>query len=91
MESMEDIGKHLDKTNKSYEEAINRLSEGSGNLIKRANDLKKLGISSKKAFPEDISRKAELEIEPPPRQLEGPKQKTLAGVDDTSANDTGGA
>ena len=42
--SLEDVGSHLDKSKKSYDKAISQLSDGRGNLIKQAEDLKKLGI-----------------------------------------------
>ena len=42
--SLEDVGSHLEKSKKSYDKAISQLSDGRGNLIKQAEDLKKLGI-----------------------------------------------
>lgn len=42
--SLEDVGSHLDKSKNSYDKAISQLSDGRGNLIKQAEDLKKLGI-----------------------------------------------
>lgn len=48
LESMEDIQKHLRKTQDSYDLAYKRLESGKGNVIKRIEDIKKLGIKSKK-------------------------------------------
>ncbi len=44
IDSLEDVGSHLEKSTKSYEKAISQLSDGRGNLVKQAEDLKKLGI-----------------------------------------------
>lgn len=39
---MENIGKNLDTTRKTYDLALNKLHVGSGNLVKRAENIKKL-------------------------------------------------
>jgi DNA recombination protein RmuC len=49
---MEDIDKHLGKVSDKYNDAMNKLSKGSGNLIRQAEMLKSLGINSKKVIPE---------------------------------------
>lgn len=72
--AMEDIGKHIEKTADAHEEAMKRLTTGRGNLIKQAMDMEKLGVSSSKSFPEDISRAAELEIGETKQQLSEPTQ-----------------
>ena len=48
VESLEDIGKTLDKAKESYNKAYGRLVSGRGNLIKRTEDLKKLGVKTRK-------------------------------------------
>lgn len=55
-ESLEDVGKHLGKAGESYDEAVKRLSTGRGNLVRRTEGMKKLGVTGKKrdAFPEKI-------------------------------------
>ncbi len=45
---LEDIGKHIQKTDESYNKAINKLKDGKGNLIGRVEKLKKLGAETKK-------------------------------------------
>ena len=45
---MENIGKNLDTTRKTYDLAINKLHVGSGNLIRRAENIKKLGAKTTK-------------------------------------------
>lgn len=49
---MDDIDKHLGKATEKYEDAMKKLSKGSGNLIGQAEKLKKLGINSKKTIPD---------------------------------------
>lgn len=45
---MENIGTQLERTSKAYKEAMNKLSEGSGNLINRAEKMRKLGLKTTK-------------------------------------------
>lgn len=45
---MENIGKNLDTTRKTYDLALNKLHVGSGNLVKRAENIKKLGVKTTK-------------------------------------------
>ncbi len=45
-----ELGRHIERTQKSYDSALNKLSEGKGNLISRAQKLKKLGIDSSKSI-----------------------------------------
>jgi DNA recombination protein RmuC len=54
VEALEDIGKHLEKSKDAYETAQKRLSTGRGNLIKRSEELKKLGAKTKKAIPDKL-------------------------------------
>ena len=77
VESLEKIGRNLDSVQKSYNEAMTRLVEGNGNLVKRANEMAKLGVASKKTFPDDLSSKAELETEHPIPQLDAPQTDPL--------------
>jgi DNA recombination protein RmuC len=45
---MEAIGKNLDTTRKTYDAAVNKLHVGSGNLVRRAENIKKLGAKTTK-------------------------------------------
>lgn len=47
-EELDDIGLNLKRSQKSYDNAINKLSTGKGNLIKRSQDLLELGVKAKK-------------------------------------------
>lgn len=42
------LGIQMDTSKKTYDEAMKKLSTGTGNLVKRAADLKKLGVNSGK-------------------------------------------
>lgn len=42
------LGAQMDTSKKTYDEAMKKLSTGTGNLVKRAADLKKLGVHSGK-------------------------------------------
>ncbi|HEX5624176.1 MAG TPA: DNA recombination protein RmuC [Sulfuricurvum sp.] len=54
VEDMEKIGDQIGKTQKSYEGAMNKLSTGRGNLIRRAEGMRKLGLKPKKALSEAL-------------------------------------
>ena len=55
VESMEQIGDRIQQTQKSYDEARTRLSEGSGNLVRQAEMLKELGAKASKKLPDSFS------------------------------------
>lgn len=50
------IGSRLDITQKAYEEAVKKLSTGRGNLVKRVEDLRRLGAPSTKNISPEISK-----------------------------------
>ena len=47
LKDMEDIGRHIGSTQKAYDGAFNKLKEGSGNMISKIENLKKLGAKVK--------------------------------------------
>ncbi len=51
LEEMNHIGTQIQRTHDSYEKAMNRLSSGRGNVIKRAQNIVQLGIKTKKELP----------------------------------------
>lgn len=51
LEDMSKIEASLDQTQKAYSNAMNKLKDGNGNLIGRAERLKKLGVKSEKNIP----------------------------------------
>ncbi|MBU3916521.1 DNA recombination protein RmuC, partial [bacterium] len=54
LDSMEGIGKSIEKTNSVYQAAFKQLKEGKGNLISRAEKIKQLGAKTGKSLSEDI-------------------------------------
>jgi DNA recombination protein RmuC len=48
LEDMDKMGKSIDSSKTAYENAFNKLRTGSGNLIKRAEDIQKLGAKTTK-------------------------------------------
>lgn len=63
IESIEDIGKNITRTQNSYNAALGQLKTGSGNLVGQAMKLKSLGLkSSKEVSSYMIPFEAETEI-----------------------------
>jgi DNA recombination protein RmuC len=51
VEEMQSIGANIQKTQESYDKAMNRLHTGRGNVIRRAQNMKALGLKPKKELP----------------------------------------
>jgi len=51
LESLQDVGKHLDKAREAWDKTRDRLNSGRGNLVKRVQDLEKMGARTKKQLP----------------------------------------
>jgi DNA recombination protein RmuC len=49
--TIEDVGKHLSRSQDAYLQAVSQLKDGRGNLISRVQKLKKLGVKSTKHLP----------------------------------------
>ena len=58
--NMEKIGKNIDASKSYYDSAINKLSKGSGNLVKKVEDIKKLGAKATKEVPSKFIENDEL-------------------------------
>lgn len=56
---MEVIGNRLQQTHRSYQDAMGKLASGTGNLVKRAQDLKALGLKTGKSMPKNLLDRAE--------------------------------
>ena len=52
---LEKIGKNIHQVQESYEEAMKKLSTGSGNLINKAESIRKLGVKTFKRLPDKFS------------------------------------
>lgn len=57
------VGKKLDDAKKDYSSAMNKLVDGRGNLIASVEKLKIMGAKAKKALPDAVLKRAELEEE----------------------------
>jgi DNA recombination protein RmuC len=54
IESLDEVGKHIEKSQEAWDTAHKRLSSGRGNLIRRTEELKKLGAKAKKSLPDNM-------------------------------------
>lgn len=58
--SLSNVGTHIERTQKSYDDAMKQLKTGSGNLIGQAQKLKKLKVDAKKEIPQTIIEDTDL-------------------------------
>ncbi len=58
---MESIGKGIRAADQSYANAIKKLSEGPGNLVRQVEMLRKLGIRTTKSLPKNLLDSAEAD------------------------------
>jgi DNA recombination protein RmuC len=63
VEDMQQIGSRIGQTQKAYDAALNKLKDGNGNLIRRAENMKKLGSKTTRSLPKEISELSEGEEE----------------------------
>ena len=63
LSSMQGVGKTLDKAKESYDKAFSQLYSGKGNLIKQASEFKELGVAVQKELPQELTEKADLELD----------------------------
>jgi len=59
VEDLINIGKKLDNTKESYTEAMKKLHEGSGNLVRRVENIKQLGAKSTKSINSSLLDRAD--------------------------------
>jgi DNA recombination protein RmuC len=64
IESLDEVGKHISKSQEAWDTAHKRLSTGKGNLVRRTEELKKLGAKAKKSLPESARLEADSYDEP---------------------------
>lgn len=62
VDDMKKLGNHLERAEGSYGEAMKKLSEGRGNLIRRAEDMKGLRIANNKSLPSELVEKSDLSL-----------------------------
>lgn len=55
VDTLQDIGKNIDRSQKAYDKAFSQLKDGNGNLIRQAEILRDLGIKAQKELPKTNS------------------------------------
>lgn len=58
VESLEDMGRHLERARESHRQAMGRLSTGQGSLVAQAGELQRLGVRMRKPLPAHLRRAA---------------------------------
>jgi DNA recombination protein RmuC len=61
VENLQAIGENISRSQRSYDDAMKQLRDGSGNLIGQAEKLRRLGVQGKKNLPGNILSDAELQ------------------------------
>ena len=51
VDNLQSIGDHMQRSQRSYDEAMKQLRDGAGNLIGQAEKLRKLGVNARKTLP----------------------------------------
>ncbi len=59
VETFQTVGRNLDSAQQSYTRALRQLHEGPGNIVRRLENLKTLGITPAKQIPNDLVEEAE--------------------------------
>lgn len=54
LDSLDTVGTHINKTQEAYDLARKRLNSGKGNVLKRVDDLRRLGAKTKKVISRDL-------------------------------------
>ena len=63
VEDLKAIGKSIETSQTSYQAAMNKLTEGKGNLIRKVQQLKALGARTSKTIDTNFLRESELETD----------------------------
>jgi DNA recombination protein RmuC len=63
VEDLISVGKSLVSTKDNYDKAMNKLTEGRGNLISRSEKIKQLGAKASKSLPPNILNRADQDDE----------------------------
>lgn len=66
VEDMEKIGKQLATCHTTYDSAMTKLTQGRGNLVSHAEQLRELGIQVKKEIPRSVLEISDLELSKTP-------------------------
>ena len=58
LDAFQDVGKELNQATSAYDTALDRLTEGTGNVIRRTENLKKLGAKVTKEIGQNLLEEA---------------------------------
>ena len=58
LDDLKSIGDKLQASQKAYDDAVNKLSTGKGNIIRRTEELKTMGAKTSKSFPPQLVERA---------------------------------
>lgn len=61
IEDLINVGKKMDAAKESYSDAMKKVYSGSGNIVKRIENIKKLGAKATKSLPPDLLSRAKEE------------------------------
>lgn len=67
---LQTIGKRLDDAQDAHKEAMKKLNTGKGNLVRRAEGIRQLGVKTTKTLPAPLVDAAESEEDAAPPQLQ---------------------
>ena len=67
-QDMDGLGTSLQTVQKKYDGAMNKLTEGRGNLVRRAEEFRKLGVQANKKLDQKLLDKANLDELPAPEE-----------------------
>ncbi|MFZ5491013.1 MAG: DNA recombination protein RmuC [Pseudomonadota bacterium] len=62
VQDLETVGSRLKSTQTAFDAARNKLVSGRGNVVKRAEELKALGIDASKSLPAELTDQAQAEL-----------------------------
>ncbi|GAB3195867.1 DNA recombination protein RmuC [Pontibacter aydingkolensis] len=72
VEDLKTVGKHIEQSQSSYSLAMNKLTDGRGNLIRRVEILRELGAKTSKTIDDNLLQEAQL-----PESIEEAKEEEV--------------
>ncbi|MFL0809453.1 MAG: DNA recombination protein RmuC [Agarilytica sp.] len=86
MTALEEVGSYINKAGESYDTVFNRLSSGRGNILKRIDDIKKLGAKASKQLPKETQKRLDAERDTVSVASEAPQSGLLFEKSDSAAD-----
>ncbi len=84
IESLEQVGKHLERASNAFDDTRRRLSRGKGNLVRKVEQLREMGVKANRPLPADWLEQA-TEAEHAMEESPLPSKLTLVPSADTDA------